>query len=198
MQKLVILVLTCLLSTEHLSQAYIARVTRNAESDESSETDKANGNFLGDSIISSVTREAFEREALKETINFLNALFQSQIDYYSKVKEFLPPTAKRVQDINKYTQRLQRAIALQTVQEKEKMWRDIFVEFKDSVFLLNDEKETGVSAVRYLEILNDGGLQEITKKFLINVTTYFWKMAKVSGKAVGSTIGDTIEKWKDD
>ncbi|XP_039951910.1 uncharacterized protein LOC120769114 [Bactrocera tryoni] len=194
-QKLIVITFICLLSAELYLCAYIAREPRSAESEETVVTESPVENPVEHSFISSATRAQFEREALNETKIFLNTLFRSQIDYFSKVKEFLPATVKRVADIDKYIERLEKAILADSVQEKDKMWRDTFVEFSESAFLLNNEKDTGVSNMRYLEILNDAGLEETTKKFLTDVTIYFWKMAKASGKVVESTIEEQIEKW---
>lgn len=83
---------------------------------------------MENSFISSATRAEFEREALNETKLFLNTLFRSQIDYFSKVKVLLPATGKRVSDIDKYIERLEKAILADSVQEKDKMWRDTFIE----------------------------------------------------------------------
>ncbi|XP_054745193.1 uncharacterized protein LOC129249414 [Anastrepha obliqua] len=195
-QKLFILVLIFLLSAEHLTLASIIRVRRSAENYGFVTTERPDENSLEDSFISSATRKQFEREALNETKTFLDNLFRSQIDYFSKVKAFLPPTVKRVADIEKYIERLEKAILADSVQDKDKMWRDTFVEFSDTAFLLNNEKDTGVSNTRYLEVLNDSGLEETTKKFLSDVSVYFLKMAKASGKAMGSTIDEQIEKWQ--
>uniref|UniRef100_A0A0A1WCP2 50S ribosomal protein L20 n=1 Tax=Zeugodacus cucurbitae TaxID=28588 RepID=A0A0A1WCP2_ZEUCU len=195
-QKLVVIIFICLLSAEHYFCARNPREPRSAESAESFETERPEDNSVENSLISSATRAQFEREALNETKLFLNNLFRSQIDYFSKVKGFLPATVKRVSDINTYIERLEKAILADSVQEKDKMWRDTFVEFSESAFLLNKEKDTGVSNGRYIEILNEAGLEETTKKFLSDVTVYFWKMAKASGKVVESTIDEQIEKWK--
>ncbi|XP_011181200.2 uncharacterized protein LOC105211475 [Zeugodacus cucurbitae] len=195
-QKLVVIIFICLLSAEHYFCARIPREPRSAESVESFETERPEDNSVENTLISSATRAQFEREALNETKLFLNNLFRSQIDYFSKVKGFLPATVKRVSDINTYIERLEQAILADSVQEKDKMWRDTFVEFSESAFLLNKEKDTGVSNGRYIEILNEAGLEETTKKFLSDVTVYFWKMAKASGKVVESTIDEQIEKWK--
>ncbi|XP_011212212.2 uncharacterized protein LOC105232269 [Bactrocera dorsalis] len=194
-QKLIVITFICLLSAELYICAHIARVPRSAESEETVVTESPVENAVEHSFISSATRAQFEREALNETKIFLNTLFRSQIDYFSKVRAFLPTTVKRVTDINKYIERLEKAILADSVQEKDNMWRDTFVEFSESAFLLNIEKDTGVSNMRYLEILNDAGLEETTKKFLTDVTIYFWKMAKASGKVVESTIEEQIEKW---
>ncbi|XP_053960047.1 uncharacterized protein LOC128864422 [Anastrepha ludens] len=195
-QQLFILVLIFLLSAEHLTLASIIRVPRSAENYEFFTTERPDENSLEDSFISSATREQFEREALNETKTFLDTMFRSQIDYFSKVKDYLSPTVKRVADIEKYIERLEKAILADSVRDKDKMWRDTFVEFSDTAFLLNNEKDTGVSNTRYLEILNDSGLEETTKKFLSDVSVYFLKMAKASGKAMGSTIDEQIEKWQ--
>lgn len=195
-QKLIVITFICLLSAEHYFCAQTTREPRSVESDETVVTESPVENLAENNFISNAARAQFEREALNETIIFLNTLFRSQIDYFSKVREFLPATVKRVADINKYIERLQKAILADSVQEKDNMWRDTFVKFSESAFLLNNEKDTGVSNIRYLEILNDAGLEETTKKFLTDVTVYFWKMAKASGKVVETTIDEQIEKWK--
>ncbi|CAD6997379.1 uncharacterized protein LOC101460221 [Ceratitis capitata] len=195
-QNILLIVLLFLLGAEHITQGYTIREARSAETDQTFQTERPDENSVENSFISSATRAEFEREALNETKLFLNTLFRSQIDYFSKVKVLLPATGKRVSDIDKYIERLEKAILADSVQEKDKMWRDTFIEFSESAFLLNVEKDTGVSNSRYLEILNDAGLEETTKKFLADVSIYFWKMAKASGKAVESTIDERIEKWK--
>uniref|UniRef100_A0A0K8VZD7 Uncharacterized protein n=1 Tax=Bactrocera latifrons TaxID=174628 RepID=A0A0K8VZD7_BACLA len=127
-QKLIIIAFICLLSAELYFCAHIARQPRSAESEETVVTESPVENPAEHRFISSATREQFEREALNETKIFLNTLFRSQIVYFSKVKEFLPATVKRVADINKYIERLEKAILADSVQEKDKMWRDTFVE----------------------------------------------------------------------
>ncbi|XP_017489725.1 PREDICTED: uncharacterized protein LOC108377937 [Rhagoletis zephyria] len=196
-QQTVVIVLMSLLSAEHLTSAHTILAPRSAENVESFTTERPLESSEENSFfISNATRTQFEREALNETKIFLNNLFRSQIDYFTKVKKILPASAKRVGDIETYIERLEKAILAESVQEKDKMWRDTFIEFSDSALLLNIEKDTGVSNCRYLQILNESGLEETTKKFLIDVTIYFWKMTKASGKAVESTIDEKLEKLR--
>lgn len=133
--------------------AHIAREPRSAESDESVVTESPDENPVENSFISSATRAEFEREALNETKFFLNTLFRSQIDYFSKVKEFLPATVKRVTDINKYIERLEKAILADSVQEKDKMWRETFVEVsKTQHFLFTTQSNKITRTKRSLNI----------------------------------------------
>lgn len=113
--------------TQHYFCAQTTREPRSVESDETVVTESPVENLAENNFISNAARAQFEREALNETIIFLNTLFRSQIDYFSKVREFLPATVKRVADINKYIERLQKAILADSVQEKDNMWRDTFV-----------------------------------------------------------------------
>ncbi|XP_046866791.1 uncharacterized protein LOC6642808 [Drosophila willistoni] len=135
-------------------------------------------------------------EARNETINLLNSLFRAQISYFSQVGAKLNPQMKRAQDIQLYVTRLNEAIAVNELEKKDEMWLSIFEEFSKSPLLVNREAETGLSNVEYQALLTDDKLQQITKSFLTDVSSYFWKMAKVSGKVVGKAFDDYIEREK--
>lgn len=44
----------------------------------------------------------------------------------------------------------------------------------------------------YQRILNENGLRDFVKNFLVEVAVYFWKMAKASGKVVESTVDEYL------
>ncbi|XP_017068005.2 uncharacterized protein LOC108105789 [Drosophila eugracilis] len=128
------------------------------------------------------------RQAKEETANLLNALFRSQIDYFTEVKTHLNPQTKRFQDINIYITRLNQAIAEKEMAKKDQLWFNIFEEFKESPLLLNREAETGLSDGEYKRILTGQKLNDISTRFITNVADYFWKIAKISGKVIDNGI----------
>ncbi|XP_017037323.1 uncharacterized protein [Drosophila kikkawai] len=129
-------------------------------------------------------QKALEKEAKEETVNLLNSLFRSQIEYFTEVNANLNPQTKRAADIRLYITRLNQAIAESELDEKDKMWLDIFEEFKGSPLLLNREEETGLTDMQYKIVLTGKKLQDISTAFVSDVADYFWKMAKISGKVV--------------
>ncbi|XP_020810712.1 uncharacterized protein LOC110186017 [Drosophila serrata] len=129
-------------------------------------------------------QKALEKEAKEETVNLLNSLFRSQIAYFTEVNSNLNPRTKRAADIRLYITRLNQAIAENELDKKDKMWLDIFEEFKGSPLLLNREEETGLTDMQYKILLTGKKLQAISAGFVSDVADYFWKMAKISGKVV--------------
>ncbi|TDG46230.1 hypothetical protein AWZ03_007306 [Drosophila navojoa] len=145
-----------------------------------------------------LTQKQLEQEAQNETINLLNALFRAQIAYFSGVRDKLDPKTKRSADIALYLSRLNAAIAEKDLDKKNTMWQDIFEEFNKTSLLSNRVEETGLSNSEYQALLTDKKLQEITKSFVIDVTTYFVKMAQFSGKVVKIGIDEYMSTFDDD
>ncbi|KAL7740398.1 hypothetical protein ACLKA6_013195 [Drosophila palustris] len=136
------------------------------------------------------TQKQLEQEAQNETIKLLNALFRAQIAYFSGVRAKLSPTSQRARDIELYVSRLTEATAEANLDKKNEMWLNIFEEFSKSPLLLNKQQETGLSNDEYQALLTDAKLQEITKSYIRDVSTYFWKMAQISGKVVEISVDD--------
>ncbi|EDW03221.1 uncharacterized protein LOC6562782 [Drosophila grimshawi] len=134
------------------------------------------------------TQKQLEEEAHNETISLLNALFREQIAYFSGVREKLEPTTKRAQDIELYVSRLNVAIAENDLDRKDAIWLSIFEQFNKSPLLLNKQEETGLNDSDYQALLTDKKLQEITQNFVRDVSTYFWKIAQLSGKVLENSI----------
>ncbi|XP_060666289.1 uncharacterized protein LOC132798447 [Drosophila nasuta] len=140
--------------------------------------------------VSAAAQHQLEQEAQAETINLLNSLFRAQIAYFSGVRAKLAPTTKRARDIEVYVTRLNEAIAEPDLDKKNAMWLNIFEQFSKSPLLLNKPEETGLSNAEYQVLLTDVKLQEITKSYIRDVSTYFFKMARISGKVVENGIDD--------
>ncbi|XP_030377319.1 uncharacterized protein LOC115626182 [Scaptodrosophila lebanonensis] len=149
---------------------------------------------------STATDEARERLALEaraETERLLNTLFRSQIDYFSRVKTKLGPQTKRARDIDAYIARLNEAIAVKDIAQKDQMWLNIFQEFNKSPLLLNKKSETDLSNDEFANLLLDSNLQEITSKFLTDLGDYFVKMARASTNAVEVAISEYMKNKRE-
>ncbi|XP_034669153.1 uncharacterized protein LOC117902133 [Drosophila subobscura] len=133
-------------------------------------------------------QKQLEQEAREETVRLLNALFRAQIAYFTEVKAKLNPQSRRATDIDHYVARVNAAIAENDLDKKDQIWLDIFEEFRKSPLLINRPAETGLSDEEYKDLLTDGKLQEISKSFVSEVASYFWKMAKLSGRVVENHI----------
>ncbi|XP_017108752.2 uncharacterized protein [Drosophila bipectinata] len=129
-----------------------------------------------------------QQKAKLETVHLYDSLFRSQIAYFTEVRSHLSPQTKRFRDITLYLTRLNQAIAQEGLEAKEKIWFDVFEEFKESPLLLNRESETNLSDVQYKLLLTGKKLQDISSQFLADVGGYVWNMAKFSGKVVENHI----------
>ncbi|XP_034472492.1 uncharacterized protein LOC117780175 [Drosophila innubila] len=136
------------------------------------------------------TQNELEQEAHNETIKLLNALFRAQIAYFSGVRVKLSSSSQRARDIELYVSRLREAITETDLDKKNEMWLKIFEQFSKSPLLLNKPEETGLSNDEYQALLTDSKLQEIAQSFIQDVSTYFWKMAQISGKVVELGVDD--------
>ncbi|EDV31993.1 uncharacterized protein Dana_GF15616 [Drosophila ananassae] len=129
-----------------------------------------------------------QQKAKEESVHLLDSLFRSQIAYFTEVKSHLGPQTKRFRDITLYLTRLNQAVAQKDLETKEKIWFNVFEEFKESPLLLNRESETNLSDVQYKLLLTGKKLQDISSQFIADVGGYVWKMAKFSGQVVENHI----------
>lgn len=58
--------------------------------------------------------------------------------------------------------------------------------------IINNIEDTKLSDDEYQRILNENGLRDFVKNFLVEVAVYFWKMAKASGKVVETTVDEYL------
>lgn len=78
------------------------------------------------SLINEAVQKEFEENIQNETENFLNKIFNDQIEFFNKVKMSLPANSKRVQDIESYVEKLQVAIQETDVSKKDDIYFGTF------------------------------------------------------------------------